>query len=378
MLKSPEKVAVSKQWCHALCAALLAFVTFAVLVGTAEAQNVRPPQDAVTSSGPPQIAPEQGGNYNIDMWSDLRRGAKGESSIPGKQAGILVDASGESWRALRNGPIPVYGVYVLAGMVGLLALFFLLRGRIRVEHGFSGQTIERFTSFERTAHWLLAASFIVLALTGLNVLYGRYVLIPVMGKEAFAALAAAGKWLHAYVAFAFMAGLIMTFLIWVWHNIPHPRDLVWLLRGGGLFGGGHPSAKKFNGGQKVLFWLVMLGGLIMSVTGLQLLYPYDLPIFAQLHSGLNAIGLDLPAQLTDNQEQQLAATWHGIVALGLVTVIIAHIYIGSIGMEGAFAAMGSGKVDLNWAREHHNLWVEEELAKGATEHGAPVRPAPAE
>ncbi|MBU2582153.1 MAG: formate dehydrogenase subunit gamma [Alphaproteobacteria bacterium] len=376
--KSQVKMKTPTVLARVLFAVLTAFVTLAGMTGTADAQNVRPPDNAVTSGGPPQIVPEEQGNYNIEMWSQLRRGVNGTVSIPDKKAGILVDSSGENWRALRNGPLPVYGAYAMAGMIGLLALFFLLRGRIRVEHGFAGRTIERFSDFERTGHWLLATSFIILALTGLNVLYGRYVLLPVIGKEAFASIALTGKWLHNYVAFAFMAGLLMTFLTWVSHNFPHPRDLVWLLKGGGLFGGGHPDAKKFNGGQKILFWLVMIGGFSLSLSGLQLLLPYDLPLFAKTFSILNTFGLDLPTQLTANEEQQLATTWHGIVALGLVVVIIAHIYIGSIGMEGAFDAMGSGEVDLNWAKEHHNLWVEEELAKEASGDGASSRPAPAE
>jgi len=376
--KSQVKMKTPTVLARVLFAVLTAFVTLAGMTGTADAQNVRPPDNAVTSGGPPQIVPEEQGNYNIEMWSQLRRGVNGTVSIPDKKAGILVDSSGENWRALRNGPLPVYGAYAMAGMIGLLALFFLLRGRIRVEHGFAGRTIERFSDFERTGHWLLATSFIILALTGLNVLYGRYVLLPVIGKEAFASIALTGKWLHNYVAFAFMAGLLMTFLTLVSHNFPHPRDLVWLLKGGGLFGGGHPDAKKFNGGQKILFWLVMIGGFSLSLSGLQLLLPYDLPLFAKTFSILNTFGLDLPTQLTANEEQQLATTWHGIVALGLVVVIIAHIYIGSIGMEGAFDAMGSGEVDLNWAKEHHNLWVEEELAKEASGYGASSRPAPAE
>ncbi|MBU1211263.1 MAG: formate dehydrogenase subunit gamma [Alphaproteobacteria bacterium] len=360
----------------------MAIVALVGITGTADAQNVRPPENAVTSGGPPSAGPQttadKGGNYDIEIWSELRKGAAGTVSIPDKKAGILVDSSGESWRALRNGPLPVYGAYGLAGIVGLLALFYLVRGRVRVEHGMAGRTIQRFTDFERTGHWLLATSFIILALTGLNVLYGRYVLIPVVGKEVFASISLTGKWLHNYVGFAFMVGLLMTFLTWVWYNFPHPRDIVWFLRGGGLFGGGHPAAKKFNGGQKILFWLVMLGGLSLSLSGLQLLLPYDLPLFAKTFAFLNGFGFELPTALTANQEQQFATTWHGIMALVLTIIIIAHIYIGSIGMEGAFDAMGTGEVDVNWAKEHHSLWAEEELAKGTSGSGASARPAPAE
>lgn len=359
-------------------AALAVLFMVSVLPGPADAQNVRPPNNAVNVGAPADTVPDaQGqGNYDIDMWAKIRKNAEGTVSIPDEKAGILVDSSGEIFRAFRNGPISVYGAYAMGGMIALLTLFYLLRGKVRVAHGMAGRTVERFTDFERLGHWLLATSFIILGLTGLNVLYGRYVLLPVIGPDAFAWLTATGKWLHNYVAFAFMVGLAMTFVTWVWHNFPHPRDLVWFAKGGGLFGGSHPEAKKFNAGQKVLFWLVMLGGLSLSLSGLQLLFPYELPFFAKTFVFLNSFGFDLPTTLTANQEQQLATKWHAIVALFLTVVIIAHIYIGSIGMEGAFDAMGSGEVDVNWAKEHHSLWVEEELQR--TGEKGSSRPMPAE
>jgi len=340
--------------------------------------NVRPPAGAVIPGGPGASDATRPGNYDIDMWPKVRSGVQGQVSIPDKKAGILVDSSGEAWRNLRNGPLPKYGAWALGGIVGLLALFYLLRGRIRIDHGWSGRTIERFNDVERMGHWLLAVSFIILGLTGLNVLYGRYVVLPVVGKEAFAAISMTAKWLHNYVAFAFMLGLLMTFVMWVRYNIPHPRDLYWLALGGGMFVKGvHPPAKKFNAGQKILFWLIILGGTSIALSGLQLMLPYEFPMFAKTFVFLNGFGFDLPTTLTINQEQQYAATWHGIMALFLMVVVIAHIYIGSIGMEGAFQAMGSGQVDVNWAKEHHGLWVEE-VEERRRREGAGARPAPAE
>jgi formate dehydrogenase subunit gamma len=379
MTRSYRGTTATAGFLSCLIVALAMILALNSAFSTAQAQNVRPPDDAVTSGGAPQTVPDKGGNYNIEMWGDLRKGAQGTVSIPDKKAGILVDSSGETWRALRNGPLPTYGAYALGGMLGLLVLFYLIRGRIRIANGPAGTTIERFTDFERIGHWLLAISFIILALTGLNVLYGRYVLLPVMGKEAFASLSEIAKWLHNYVALAFTVGLVMTFLTWVWYNFPHPRDLIWFLKGGGVIGSAHPPAKKFNGGQKILFWLVMLGGISLVLSGLQLLLPYEFSFFAKTFAFLNNFGFNLPAELTANQEQQLAASWHGIVALFLTVVIIAHIYIGSVGMEGAFDAMGSGEVDVNWAKEHHSIWAEEELARQSSSgDGAAARPAPAE
>ncbi|MEO1280732.1 MAG: formate dehydrogenase subunit gamma [Pseudomonadota bacterium] len=382
--------AATSTFVMATLALLAAAMIWVMLAGTAAAQNVRPPSNASQSlppnvGGNVQTSPDQGGNYNIEMWSQIRKNAQGSVSIPDKKSGILVDSSGESWRSFRNGPLPAYGGYALGGIIVLLGVFYLLRGKVMIDHGRAGWTIERFTDIERMGHWLLATSFIILALTGLNVLYGRDVLMPIIGKEAFASMSIAAKWLHNYVAFAFMLGLLITFVLWIKNNIPSSTDLVWFAKGGGLFGGEHPPAKKFNGGQKVLFWLVMLGGVSISLSGLQLLFPYELPMFAKTFAFLNSFGMGLPTELTPNQEQQFATSWHGIMALFLTVVIIAHIYIGSIGMEGAFDAMGSGQVDANWAKEHHSIWADEVIegervtSRGsAPTGGGSAKPVPAE
>ena len=195
-------------------------------------------------------------------------------------------------------------------------------------------------------------------------LYGRYVLLPLIGPDAFSAISMTGKLLHNYVAFAFMAGLALTFVLWIAYNLPSWRDIVWLAKGGGLFvRGSHPAAWKFNAGQKIVFWSVMLGGLSLSLSGIALLFPFQTALFAKTFALLNMVGFHLPTDLTPLQEMQYATSWHGIVALGLIVIIIAHIYIGTLGMQGAFSAMGSGQVDVNWAKEHHSLWAERELAK---------------
>ena len=359
---------------------LLALVA-AVLPASAQQQpgsNVRPPANA---SGPPAGTPgpglpgaDRGNIYDVEMWRKVRGGIEGHCTLPDRNACRLVQSDGEAWRNLRNGPLPTYGAYGVAGMLGLLALFFLVRGRIKIDHGWSGRTIERFTNFERMAHWLLAVSFIILALTGLNITYGRYVLLPFIGKEAFASLSIIGKWLHNYVAFAFMVALVLVFFRWVIHNFPSWRDIVWIAKGGGMFvKGSHPPAWKFNAGQKLLFWLVILGGVSLSLSGIALLFPFQTSMFAKTFDILNKLGFNLPTTLTPIQEMQYATTWHAIMALVLTIVIIAHIYIGTIGMQGAFAAMGSGKVDVNWAKEHHSLWADQVL-KEKSDPPAPAAP----
>lgn len=341
----------------------LFIATFADL-GTAAAQSsVRPPDNAVTGGGPTggRVPGDAlGGISNSDYWRAVREGVRGTVSIPDKNAAQLVQSEGDNWRAFKNGPLTTWGAWALAGIVLLLALFYLLRGRIRVEHGMSGRTITRFGDIERIAHWLIAVSFLILAFTGLNISYGKYVLLPVIGASAFSAITIAGKWLHNYVAFAFMIGLVMVFVLWIRENIPNLYDLKWLAKGGGMFTKGtHPPARKFNAGQKIIFWAVVLGGISISVSGIALMFPFELPLFSKTFAFFNLFGANLPTDLAPVQEMQLSTLWHSIVALALIVVIIAHIYIGTIGMEGAFDAMGTGEVDENWAKEHHSVWVEE-------------------
>ena len=309
-----------------------------------------------------------GGTSDAEVWRTLRYGsADVKVSAGGEKATVLIQDGGMWWLSFRQGPLATYGAYLIAGMIALLVIFYGLRGRIMIDGKKTGKTIERFKLIERVGHWLLAGSFILLGLTGLISLFGRMYLIPVFGKESFATIALASKWVHNNVSWAFIAGLIMVFVMWVAHNVPNRTDLTWLAQGGGIFTKGvHPPARKFNAGQKLIFWAVIILGASISITGLSLLFPFELPMFAATFKELNAVGLpqlvglgELPAQLAPHEEMQFAQLWHSVVAMVLIAIIIAHIYIGSIGMEGAFDAMGSGQVEEQWAKEHHALWVEE-------------------
>ena len=393
----------------AFCLAILVFagsaVQFALTVDAAWAQSsVRPPENAVTNVRPPADTPtntpsrpgeprpldaqppfppepdqltnplgQLGPNSDATLWSAVRHGESFSVSIPDEKAAILVQSEGVGWQQARagKGPLGEWGANAIAVTILVLAIFYALRGRIMIEHGPAGRKVERFTGVERFGHWLLAGSFILLALTGLNLIYGREYLMPLIGKESFATISAGGKWVHNNVAWAFMLGLVMVFVMWVVHNLPSRTDLHWLAKGGGLFSRGvHPPAAKFNAGQKLIFWAVILLGASVSMSGISLLFPYELPLFAKTFEIMNQLGFaaiwgqPLPTELTPIREMQLAQMWHAIVALAMIVVILAHIYIGSIGMEGAFDAMGSGMVDLNWAKEHHSLWVERLEEKG--------------
>ncbi|WP_171129061.1 MULTISPECIES: formate dehydrogenase subunit gamma [unclassified Ruegeria] len=313
-----------------------------------------------------------------DVYRQLRYGSADVTvSSNGPADSVLIQDGGMWWWAFRTGPLREYGTYILGGMLAIIILFFLLRGRIRIDGDKTGRTVTRFNSFERFGHWLFAGSFLILGITGLLTLYGRDFLIPLFGKEGFATIAQACKWLHNNLAWAFMLGLIIVTLNWIAHNIPNRTDLKWLAAGGGLFTkGSHPPARKFNAGQKIIFWSCILLGISISLSGLSLLFPFELPMFAKTFAIANSTGIpqmfgqNLPVQMSPQEEMQYAQVWHVMVAYVFIAIIIAHIYLGSVGMEGAFDAMGTGEVEEQWAREHHSLWLEEvqekEAGKAAT------------
>lgn len=327
-----------------------------------------------------------GGASDPELWRALRYGSADITvSSGGEVATVLMQDGGMRWLNWRQGPLASWGGYLLLATLALLILFYLIRGRIRIDGKKTGRTITRFETIERFGHWLLAGSFILLGITGLITLFGRAGLIPLIGKDAFATLAIGSKWIHNNVSWAFMLALAMVFVMWIVHNLPDRTDLKWLAKGGGLFKKGvHPPAKKFNAGQKLIFWSVILLGVSVSASGLSLLFPFELPMFAATFDMLNATGIpqliglgELRSELAPHEEMQYAQLWHSIVAFLMMAIIIAHIYIGSVGMEGAFDAMGSGEVEEQWAREHHSLWVEE--VKSTKGRKAPAgKPAPAE
>ena len=314
-----------------------------------------------------------GGASDPELWRALRYGtADVTASNSGPGATIFVQDGGMRWIAFRDGPLTEYGSNLIVLTVVLLGMFFIVRGRIRIDGERTGRTILRFNSVERFAHWLLAGSFILLGITGLISLFGRKVLIPAFGHEAFATLAELSKWVHNNVSWAFIIGIIMIFVLWVVHNLPDRTDINWFLKGGGIFTKSHPPAKKFNAGQKLIFWSVIILGGSIAATGVSLLFPFDLPMFAATFEKANALGLpgilgygELPETLTPHEEMQYAQLWHSIVAFVLIAIILAHIYIGTVGMEGAYDAMGSGEVEEQWAREHHSLWVDKVIAEEA-------------
>ena len=318
----------------------LGFVlSFAVVAPTAQAQ-VNPTQQSVNEEA---LLQALGSGDNV----------AGRITIPNSEAAYLIAPENKIWAALQGETLHQLSIWAIIGMVALLTLFYVTRGKIRVDGGLSGRKILRFNSIERFAHWTLASTFIILALTGLNIIIGKSVILPLFGEVAFGTLSAWGKIAHNYLAWPFMVALVMVLVLWVIHNVPNRVDLEWIKQGGGLLKKGvHPPAKKFNAGQKLIFWSVIIGGAALSFTGVMLLFP---------------------AEAGTPTDWQFYQTIHALTAAVLSAIIIAHIYIGSVGMEGAFDAMGSGEVDENWAKEHHSLWVEE--VKGAKAPEGRTQPA---
>ena len=279
---------------------------------------------------------------------------QGVGTIPDTKSYVLEHPAGRDWREFHTVTLKWIGGIAILGMLALIVIFYMWRGTIRIEGGRSGRKMVRFTGFERFVHWLTASTFVVLGITGLNITFGRALILPWLGPEAFSAWSEWAKISHNYLSFAFTLGVVLMFLMWIGQNFPTAADVTWFKMAGGMGkGGDHAPAHKFNGGQKLLYWFIVLGGAAMIVTGFILMFPF--------YYGLNVGNMEL------------AEIFHGIVGVLFVALILAHIYLGTLGMEGAFESMSTGDVDLNWAKEHHNLWVEEEMQSGAK--GGAMRPA---
>jgi len=282
---------------------------------------------------------------NVRIWQDVRAGQPQVTTVRGIETGVLIQSGGETWRELRNGPVTLLGGLLLCVVLAAVAVFFKLRGPIKLKGQASGKKIARFTYFERAVHWSMAGSFTILALSGLNMLFGKHVLLPIFGHTLFSWLAVLCKNLHNFVGPLFLVSIVVGFFIFVKDNIWRASDVQWIRTAGGLLSGGHVPCWRFNFGEKFWFWIgLVFLGLSVSASGFVL----DFPNFGQ--------GRDI---------MQTADIVHSVFALMFVCLAVGHIYIGTIGMEGALDAMRSGYVDETWAREHHELWLEEQKSKAA-------------
>jgi formate dehydrogenase subunit gamma len=270
---------------------------------------------------------------------------EGRVTIPDGKASLLEQPQGRDYRSFHERMLPWIGGIAIIGMIVLLAAFFFYRGRIRDDVPPAGVKIKRFNALERFTHWMTATAFIVLAITGLNYIFGKRLLMPLIGPDAFSTWSYWAKYAHNFVSWAFMLGILVMFILWIKDNIPDRYDARWLKQGGGMVGNAHPPAARFNAGQKLVFWAVILGGIAISVSGVIMLFPFS-------YADINGM--------------QIAQYVHATAGVILIAIMLGHIYIGTLGMVGAYDAMGTGEVDLNWARRHHPIWVEKQQAKTAS------------
>ena len=301
---------------------------------------------AVAPASALQLGPDGAPNPTASVASEqqlLRQSPRIEGQIaqPNERARVLMQPAGRQWDQFHEIILRWLGTIVILGMIVALGAAYLIMGRLRISNGRSGQKLRRFTSFERFSHWLTAVSFVALALTGLNITFGKIVLLPMVGPETFSSLSQAAKYVHNFVSAAFVVGLVLIVGLWIKDNIPRKVDVDWVKQGGGFIKSKHASSGRFNAGEKLVFWFALGAGAAVTISGYLLMFPF---------------------YVTDIAGMQIAQVVHAVIAVLFVAVIIAHIYIGTLGMEGAFEAMATGDVDVNWAREHHDLWLAQQLA----------------
>lgn len=284
-----------------------------------------------------QSAAEQT-NPRAEYWRAVRESAPGYTAASGPYTtNVLIQNGGENWRALRQGPVADIGAALLAlAVIGMLAVY-LFKGPDKLEQPPEGRRILRWQLTDRFLHWLVAGLFLILAVTGLSLLYGRAVMIPVLGKEGFAAWAALAKNLHNYLALIFVVALAVMIVRWLRLNIPTKVDWEWF-KAGALFAKGHPHAGFFNAGEKAWFWILTIFGIMLCVSGVFLLFPN--------------LGWD-------RSTMQLAHLFHVGGAIITIAGSIGHIYMGLLHVPGSLDGMVSGYVDTAWAKQHHDLWYEE-------------------
>jgi formate dehydrogenase subunit gamma len=332
-----------------LCLAAAASV---LLVGNVQAQPT-------TAQEQQQRQVTQPGN-NAPVWRDVRReGQKHTTTVKGRETEVLVQSWGDTWRRIRNGPVTFWGGWLVVAVVLAIAALYFTKGPVKVHDAPSGRLIHRFRPIEQVAHWCMAISFVVLGISGLVMFFGKHLLLPIIGYTLFAWLTALCKNLHNFVGPFFIVATVIFVVLFIRDNLPRAYDLKWFAKSWAyLTGKEHVPSGRFNAGEKVWFWGgVVVLSVIVSWSGLILLFPN----FDQTRAVM-----------------QEAWIWHAVAALIYIALSLGHIYLGTLGVEGAYQAMRTGYVDEVWAKEHHEIWYNEvksgrrrEAAGGAVPAGAP-------
>ena len=328
--------------------------------GTVQSQNIfevkpdastQPGYDTQSNAARAQVQPLN----NAPMWRKTQSGAAGFSSLPrseAPEAGVLIQppasyfgirptSAGQAWREIRNRWIIPYGGALLLIVLGALCIMYFAVGPMRTHGAKTGRSIERFTPFERSAHWANAIAFVVLAISGITMAFGRYLIVPWAGNAVFGPITYVLKTIHNFVGPLFVVSLVIVIITFIKDNFPQRGDWAWIKSGGGMFGGAETPSHRFNAGEKLMFWgAVMLFGSIVVGSGL---------VLDKL----------VPSLVYDRQLMQLGHMTHAIAAVLMMSAIAGHIYLGTLGMEGAYHAMRKGWVDETWAREHHGYWYQD-------------------
>jgi formate dehydrogenase subunit gamma len=283
-------------------------------------------------------------NQRANFWRAVRQGESGYSAVPGAESGVFINNGGQNWRQVRNDIITRYGGWTIVISLIVIAMFYLVRGKIKLSTETSGLTVPRWQLWERVMHWYTAILFVVLTITGLSMLFGRSVLIPMLGAKGFSLWANFSINVHNVVGPFFTIGVFAMLLFWVKNNIPNSTDVKWLVTGGGIIGNNHPSAGKLNGGEKIWYWVVIFVGLVaVCGTGLALI------------GWMAQLGFGDTSRATMQTMHQI----HSIAAIIWTAIFFGHVYIGTIGTEGALDGMATGRVSAEWAKQHHDLWYED-------------------
>ncbi|WP_394210467.1 formate dehydrogenase subunit gamma [Enterovibrio calviensis] len=322
-----------------LLAMLMVIATFAVPTSFAEqAETADPQREMVQLAGP-------------EYWREVKSGESGFTVATGAEAGQLINVDGQRWREVRNQWISPLGLIFMGASAASLLLFYLWAGRIKLTNERTGKKVHRWSPFERAMHWFTAINFLILGLSGVVLLYGRYFIKPVAPEALWGSIIYAAKLSHNYLGPLFVLGLLCMLVKWFKNNMINKVDIEWFKQGGGILPNGkHPDAGFCNGGEKIWFWLLATVGVVVCITGLVM----DFPIFGQTRA-----------------DMQIANVIHGIASLGLLAAAFGHIYIGTAGTEGAFEGMATGYVDEAWAKQHHKLWLEEVQNQPAQEGKQP-------
>jgi formate dehydrogenase subunit gamma len=292
---------------------------------------------------------------NTPVWRQVGQGATGFTTLPYTQApeagnmiqkfvqypGSTLTNAGEAWRQVRNNWIIPYGGSLIVIAVLALGLFYWRKGAIDLHGQETGKKIERFTYFERAAHWTNAIAFCCLAISGIVMAFGKFFMLPIMGGTLFGWLTYALKNLHNFVGPLFAVSLLVVIFTFMRDNLPSKDDIVWMLKGGGLFSGEEVPSHRFNAGEKIVFWGgVFLLGLIVVGSGLML-------------------DKLIPGLMYYRETMQISHMIHAAAAMLMMAMFLGHIYMGTIGMKGAYKGMKTGYVDETWAKEHHALWADD-------------------